>query len=100
MTIVAHTAGESRRFRLLKLVATRRSSDIRGVNNIGRTKSYSLILPSRRLLVVGSVRRIIGGLYFREPFQAGGVDLCDPVLEGGAFDLIFDIAITQDAFQG
>jgi hypothetical protein len=32
------------------------------------------------LLVVGSVRRIIGGLYFQEPFQAGGVDLCGPIL--------------------
>jgi hypothetical protein len=51
------------------------------------------------LLVVGSVRRIIGGLYFREPFQAGGVDLCDPVLEGGAFDLI-SLAIPENAFQG
>src|SRR5258708_4567626 len=30
---------------------------------------------SRRLLVVGSVCWIISGLYFREPFQAGGVDL-------------------------
>ena len=53
----------------------------------------------RRLLVVGSVRRIIGGLYFREPFQAGGVDLCDPLLEGGAFDLI-SLAIPEYAFQG
>jgi hypothetical protein len=51
------------------------------VENIGRTNVHSLILPGRRLLVVGSVRRIIGGLYFREPFQAGGVDLCYPVLE-------------------
>jgi hypothetical protein len=33
------------------------------------------------------------------PFQAGGVDLCDPVLEGGAFDLI-SLAITENAFQG
>ena len=44
---------------------------------------------AERLLVVDSVRGIIAGLYFREPFQAGGVDLCDSVLEGGAFDLIF-----------
>jgi hypothetical protein len=27
-----------------------------------------------------SVHRIIGGLYFREPLHADGVDLCDPVL--------------------
>ena len=51
------------------------------------------------LLVVGSVRRIIGGLYFREPLQAGGVDLCDPVFESGAFDLI-SLAIPENAFQG
>jgi hypothetical protein len=48
--------------------------------NIWRTKLHSLILQSRRLLVVGSVRRIIGGLDFREPLHADGVDLCDPVL--------------------
>ncbi len=35
----------------------------------------------------------------RQPFQAGGVDLCDPVLEGGAFDLI-SLAIPENAFQG
>jgi hypothetical protein len=57
---------------------------IEEVKNVGRTKLHSLILPSRRLLAVGSVCWIISGLYFREPFQAGGVDLCDPVLEGGA----------------
>ena len=67
--------------------------------NVGRTKLLSLILPSRRLLVVGSIRRIIGGLYFREPLQVGGVDLCDPLLEGGAFDLI-SLAIPENAFQG
>jgi hypothetical protein len=53
--------------------------------------------PMGRLLVVGPVRRIVGDL--REPFQAGGVDLCDPVLEGGAFDLI-SLAIPENAFLG
>jgi hypothetical protein len=48
---------------------------------------------SGRLLVVGSVRRIISGLYFREPLHADDVDLCDPVLEGGPFDLILYLAI-------
>jgi hypothetical protein len=55
---------------------------------------------SRRLLVAGSVRRIIGGFNFREPLHAGGVDLGDPVLEGGAFDLILDLAVPENAFQG
>jgi hypothetical protein len=50
-------------------------------------------------LVVDSVRRIIGGFNFREPFQADGVDLCNPVLEGGAFDLN-SLAIPENAFQG
>jgi hypothetical protein len=54
---------------------------------------------SRRLLVAGSVGRIIGGLYFREPLHADGVDLGDPVLERGALNLIFDLAIPQSAFQ-
>ena len=39
------------------------------------------------LFVVGSVRRIIGGLYFREPLHADGVDLGNPVLEGGPFEI-------------
>jgi hypothetical protein len=55
---------------------------------------------SRRLLVGGTVRRIIGGFYFREPLHAGRVDLRDPVFERSAFDLILDLSITQDAFQG
>jgi hypothetical protein len=55
---------------------------------------------SRRLLVVGSVRRIIGGLDFREPLHADGVDLGDPVLEGGPFDVILYLAIPENAFQG
>jgi hypothetical protein len=66
---------------------------------LGGRSFHSLILPSRRLLVVGSVRRIIGGLYFREPLNADGVDLGDPVLEGGPFDLI-SLAIPENAFQG
>ena len=55
---------------------------------------------SRRLLVVGSVRRIISGFDFRKPLHAGGVDLGDPVLEGGAVDLILYLAIAENAFQG
>jgi hypothetical protein len=62
---------------------------------------YRLIHQSRRrLLVVGSVRRIIGGFYLREPLNADGVDLGDPVLEGGPFDLILHLAMPQSAFQG
>jgi hypothetical protein len=53
----------------------------------------------QRSLVVGSVRRIISGVYSREPLHADGVDLGDPVLEGGALNLIFDIAISQSAFK-
>jgi len=54
--------------------------------------------PSRRLLVAGSVCWIISGLDLREPLHAGGMDLCDPVLERGA--LILYLAIPQGAFQG
>jgi hypothetical protein len=53
-----------------------------------------------RLLVVGPVRRIVGGLDLREPLHADGVDLGDPVLEGDPFHLIFDLAIPENAFQG
>src|SRR5580698_3439764 len=59
---------------------------------------YSPHPPSRRLLVAGSVCWIISGLDLREPLQAGGMDLCDPVLERGA--LILYLAIPQGAFQG
>ena len=54
----------------------------------------------RRLLVVCSVQRIIGGFNFREPLHADGVDLGDPVLEGGPFDVILYLAIPENAFQG
>jgi hypothetical protein len=55
---------------------------------------------SRRLLVASSVCRIISGLDLGEPLHAGGVDLGDPVLERGALNLIFDLAIPQGAFEG
>ena len=55
---------------------------------------------SRRLFVVGSVRGIIRGFNFREALHADGVDLGDPVLEGGPLDLILYLAITENAFQG
>src|SRR5580658_11240787 len=55
---------------------------------------------SRRLLVAGSVCRIISGLDLREPLHAGGVDLGDPVPEGSAHNLILDLAIPQGAFKG
>jgi hypothetical protein len=54
----------------------------------------------RRSLVVGSVRRIIGGFDFRKPLHADGVDLGDPVLEAGPFDVILYLAIPKNAFQG
>jgi hypothetical protein len=54
---------------------------------------------SRRLLVVGSVRRIISGLNLRNPLHIDGVDLGDPVLECGSFDLILYLAIPENAFQ-
>jgi hypothetical protein len=55
---------------------------------------------SRRLFVAGSVCWIISGLDLREPLHADGVDLRDPVLERGALNLIFDLAIPQCAFKG
>jgi hypothetical protein len=48
----------------------------------------------------GSVRRIIVGFNFREPLHADGVDLGDPVLKGGPFDLILYLAIPENVFQG
>src|SRR6202035_2391714 len=42
----------------------------------------------------------IGGLDLREPLHADGVDLRDPVVEPGALNLIFDLAIPQSAFKG
>jgi hypothetical protein len=63
-------------------------------------KLHSLILPSRRLLVAGSVRRIISGLDLREPLNAGGVNFGDPVLELGGLDVFLNLAIFQSAFEG
>ena len=54
---------------------------------------------SRRLLVAGSVRRIIGGFNFREALHARGMNFGDPVLEPGALDVIFNLAIPQSAFK-
>src|ERR1700727_2234608 len=62
--------------------------------------SRSSPTQGRRLLVVCSVRWIIGGFNFREPLHADGVDLCDPVLEDGPFDIILYLAISENAFQG
>jgi hypothetical protein len=53
----------------------------------------------RRLLVAGSVCRIISGLDLGEPLHADGVDLGDSVLERGALNLILDLAIPQGAFK-
>ena len=58
-----------------------------------------------RLIIRSSILRrtekwIIGGLYFREPLHADGVDLSDPVLERHALDLILDLAVPENAFQG
>src|ERR1700730_16269204 len=55
---------------------------------------------SRRSLVAGSIRGVISGLDLREPLHAGGVDLGDPVLEPSALDVILNLAITENAFQG
>src|SRR5260370_38732779 len=55
---------------------------------------------SRRLLVAGSVCWIISGLDLRKPLHAGGMDFGDAVLEPGALDLIFNLAIPQSAFKG
>jgi hypothetical protein len=72
----------------------------RGGKTLGGRSCNASSSPSRRLLVVGSVRRIIGGLNFREPLHADGVDLSDPMLERSALDLILYLAIPQNAFQG
>src|ERR1700733_8489932 len=54
---------------------------------------------SRRLLLAGSVCWIVGGFDLREPLHAGSVDFCDPVLEGGALDLVLDLAIPQGSVK-
>jgi hypothetical protein len=56
---------------------------------------------SRRLLVVGSVGRIVSGLELREPLEADGVDLRDAVLEEGSVDFfVLDLPVAETAFQG
>jgi len=57
-----------------------------------RWTSRSAHPPGRRLLVIRSVSWIISGFNFREPLHADGVDLGDPVLEGGPFDPILYLA--------
>jgi hypothetical protein len=47
-----------------------------------------------------SIRKIIGGFNLREPLHADGVNLGDPVVEGAPFDLIPNLAIPENAFQG
>jgi hypothetical protein len=64
-------------------------------------RSHASSTPvQRRVLVVGSIRRIIRGFDFREPLHADGVDLCDPMLEGRAFDFIPNLAIPENVFRG
>src|ERR1700735_3959510 len=63
-------------------------------------RSSCLTQGSRRLLVAGSVCRIISGFDLREPLHAGGMDFGDPVFERGALNLILDLAIPQGAFKG
>src|SRR5277367_5122369 len=55
---------------------------------------------SRRLLVAGSVCRIISGLDLGEPLHASGMDFGYAVFERSALNLIFDLAIPQSAFKG
>ncbi len=55
--------------------------------------------PSRRLLVIASIRRIISGLDLREPLHADGVDLCNSVLERDALELVLDLAIPENSFE-
>ncbi len=62
--------------------------------------SLSAHPPSRRLLVAGSVQRIIGGFDLREPLHADGMDLRDPVFERNPLDVFFDLAILELAFEG
>jgi hypothetical protein len=57
-------------------------------------------LSGRQLLIVGSVRRIIGGFNFREPLHAGGMDFGNAVFEPGALNIILNLAIPQSAFKG
>jgi hypothetical protein len=66
---------------------------------VGWMRVLDLIYLDRRLLVVGSVRGVIGGFNFREPLHADGVDLGDPVLEDGPFNLTIYLAIPKSGFR-
>src|ERR1700689_5228613 len=55
---------------------------------------------SRRLFVAGSVCWIISGFHLGEPLHAGGINFGYAVFEGGALNLICDLAIPQSAFKG
>src|SRR5271163_2300708 len=54
----------------------------------------------RRLFVAGCIGWIISGLDLPEPLEAGGMHLCDPMLEGCALDVVFHVAICESSFQG
>ena len=55
---------------------------------------------AERLFVAGLVCGIVKSLDLREPLEAGGVDLGDPVLDGRALNVVFDLAVAKGAFEG
>jgi hypothetical protein len=59
-----------------------------------------LLERRRRLLVAGTVGRIVSGLDLREPLHADGADLSDGVFEPSALNLIFDLEMPQGTFEG
>src|SRR5277367_6230623 len=64
------------------------------------TRPTCPVHSDRRLLVAGCVGWIISGFDLGEPLEAGGMDLCDPVLEGRSLDVIFHVAILESPFEG
>ena len=61
----------------------------------------SLCYPpeNRRLLVAGSIFRIISGLDVRKPLHAVGVNLGNPVLDGCALHFVLDFPTPEGAFE-
>ena len=69
------------------------------LSNLGRTGHSPRSVGDERLFVAGLVSRIVRSLDLREALEAGSVDLCDPVLDGCALNVVFDFAVAQYALE-
>ena len=87
--------------RSVMIVPTATSSSISSmlIFGITRTGLAPRSQRAKRLFVAGSIGGIIGRLDLREALEACCVDFGDPVLEGSALDVVFDLAVAQRAFE-